>query len=247
VDLGSPDPKAAAAFYSELFGWEVTDLGEAAGGYQMAEIGGLPVAGIGTQMNEGVPPYWTTYIATDDAEATAARVQAAGGQVLAEPFDVLGAGRMAVFADPSGAPFSAWQAGAHAGSGYVDRAGSMSWHELYTREPGTAMTFYGLVFGWEAAAEDMGDFTYTLWKLGTTTIGGMMVMDENFPAEVPPHWLVYFAVDDCDASVAQIQELGGSVIMPAMNVPPGRFAIVSDPDGAMFAVIQLAEGADAAV
>jgi uncharacterized protein len=243
VDLGTPDPRAAAGFYSRLFGWEVKDLGEESGGYQMAEIGGVPVAGLGPQMNHGVPPYWTTYIATDDAEATSARVKAAGGRVLAEPFDVFDSGRMAVFADPTGAPFSTWQAGVHTGSGYVDQPGSMSWHELYTREPATAMSFYSAVFGWEPAEEDMDGSTYTLWKLGDAAVGGMIAMDGNSPAEVPAHWLVYFAVDDCDASVTRVDELGGSVIMPPMDVPPGRFAIVSDPNGAMFAVIQLTEGA----
>jgi len=240
IDLGSPDPAKAAGFYSELFGWDVIDLGEEAGGYRMASVAGQPVAGLGAQMNPAAPPYWTTYIAVADADASAAAVKAAGGTVFAEPFDVMDAGRMAVFADPTGAAVSVWQAGTHSGSGRVNEHGAMCWHELQTRDPEAAKAFYATVFGWGTAVEEMdGADDYFMWKLGETTVGGLMVMGEDFPSDVPSNWLVYFAVDDCDAAVARVAELGGSVHVPPTDIPPGRFAVVSDPDGAMFSVIKL--------
>jgi predicted enzyme related to lactoylglutathione lyase len=205
----------------------------------MAEIDGKPVAGIGRQMNEAAPPYWTTYISVTNADAATAVVSEAGGTVVVAPFDVVGAGRMAVLADPTGAPISVWEAQAHTGSGIVDEPGSMCWHELYTRDPEAAKTFYESAFGWSSTEEDMGGSRYTVWKLGDQSVGGMVVLDEQMPAELPPHWLVYFAVDDCDAAVAHVSELGGSVKMQPMDVPPGRFAVVSDPHGALFAVMAL--------
>jgi predicted enzyme related to lactoylglutathione lyase len=241
VDLGCPDAEKAAAFYSALLGWDVNDLGEEAGGYRIAEIGGRPVAGLGGQMDADVPPYWAIYIAVDDADVAAAGVKAAGGTVVVEPMDVMGAGRMAVFTDPAGAPFSVWQAGEHKGSGLVDEPGTMCWHELNTREPEASKAFYKAVFGWDTADEDMGGSPYPIWKLGDTNVGGMTVIDERFPAGVPNHWLVYFAVADCDASVARLTELGGTVRLPPIDIPPGRFSVVSDPDGALFAVLQLAD------
>jgi predicted enzyme related to lactoylglutathione lyase len=153
--------------------------------------------------------------------------------------DVLTAGRMAVFADPTGAPFSVWQPVDHIGSSYANEPGAVSWNELATRNPDQAIVFYSEVFGWTADAQQMGDMAYTTWLLDGNPVGGMMPMGDMFPPEVPPHWSVYFAVEDADATVAKITSLGGSVLAPPMDIPQGRFAAVSDPHGAMFSVIAL--------
>jgi predicted enzyme related to lactoylglutathione lyase len=205
----------------------------------MCLLHGKPVAGLGPQMQPDIPPYWTTYVSVSDVDATVKAVESAGGQVMMPSMDVLTAGRMAVFADPTGAPFSVWQPGDHIGSSYVNEPGSLSWNELATRNPDQAIVFYSEVFGWTADAQPMGEMAYTVWMLDGESIGGMMPMGDMFPPEVPPHWSVYFAVEDTDATVAKITSLGGSVVAPPMDIPQGRFAAVSDPHGAMFSVIAL--------
>lgn len=241
VDLGCPDPTVAAQFYAALFGWDVQDSVPGAGGYRLADLRGKPVAGIGPQMQPG-PSYWATYIATADAEATAKAVAAAGGQTFMAPMQVMDVGKMAVFGDPTGAVFGVWQAGTHLGAGLVNEPNTVCWNELNTRESQKAIPFYQSVFGWGADTNPMGGTTYTEWKLADKTVGGMIQMDENFPAEVPSHWLTYFSVADTDASVAKLTELGGSVMVPPTDIPPGRFAVVADPQGAVFGLIKPADG-----
>src|SRR4051812_44061900 len=150
VDLASPDPDASARFYGGLFGWEATDPGpvEESGGYRMLQRDGRNVAGLGPTQGEGQPAMWTTYVSTDDAEAVAAKVREAGGRVMMDPFDVLGAGRMAVFVDPAGAYISVWQPQDHHGADVVNEPGSLCWNELATRDIDQAKAFYGAAFGW---------------------------------------------------------------------------------------------------
>ncbi|HEY3749447.1 MAG TPA: VOC family protein [Pseudonocardiaceae bacterium] len=241
VDLSTPDVSAAAEFYGTLFGWQVQDSMAEAGGYRLADLRGKPVAGIGPQMQPGMPPAWATYIATADADATAKAVNEAGGQTLMAPMEVMDVGTMAVFTDPTGAAFAVWQAGQHIGAGIVDEPGSLSWNELTTRQPEAAIPFYRDVFGWDSVTHDMGGTPYTEWLLdGRGSVGGMMPMDDSFPAEVPAHWAVYFAVADADATVAKATELGGAVVVPPTDIPQGRFAMLVDPQGAAFNVIRLA-------
>ncbi len=240
VDLGAADPGKAAGFYSELFGWETGQTYPEAGGYTLFLLRGKPVAGIGPKQSD-VPAHWTTYISVADAEATTARVIVSGGQVNLEPTDVMDQGRMALYSDSTGARFSVWQPRAHHGSGIVDEPGTMCWHELNTRDSITAGDFYREVFDWMAEVEDMGGREYTVWKLGNRAVAGMVQMDERWPAEAPAHWISYFAVEDCDAAVAKISGGGGRSLAGPFDVPPGRLAVVADPEGAPFAVMKLAE------
>jgi predicted enzyme related to lactoylglutathione lyase len=244
VDLASPDPDAAARFYGGLFGWDAVETGpvEETGGYRMLQRGGRNVAGLGPTQGEGQPAMWTTYVSTDDAESVAAKVRDAGGQVVMEPFDVLGVGRMAVFVDPAGAYFSVWQPQSHHGADVVNEPGALCWNELATRDIDAAKAFYAAVFGWDADTNAYGETSYSEWKLGGRSIGGMIAMNEQWPAEVPPHWMVYFAVEDADAAVDRAQELGGRVAVPPTDTPAGRFAVLNDPQGAVFSVIALAAG-----
>jgi uncharacterized protein len=242
VDIGT-DVEAAKTFYGGLFGWEAQDAGppEETGGYGFFVKNGKLVAGYGPQQNPG-PPVWTSYVSVTDADETAAKIKSAGGQAVMDPMDVMSAGRMGVFQDPTGAFFSIWQPGDHKGAQLVNEPGSLSWNELNTRDVDAAKAFYTAVFGWECNTMEMGPMVYTEIKLGGSPVAGMTDM-RNVPDEVPPHWLVYFAVDDTDATVAKAQELGGSVFVPPMDIPPGRFAVVADDKGAAFAVIKMAPAA----
>ena len=243
VDLASSDLSASAAFYSSLFGWDANDQGPEAGGYIMFEIGGVPVAGAGPIMVEGQPPAWTTYVSVADADDTIAKVKAAGGTVFVEPMDVMEVGRMAVCADPTGAAIALWQPRLHKGAGLVNEPGALVWNELSTRDTASAATFYRDVFGWAGGPVDMGGMDYTELKLDDHLVGGMMAMPAEMPAEVPAHWLVYFGTADCEDTVGRATGLGATVFVPPTDIPPGRFSVMADPAGAMFAVIRMAEPA----
>jgi len=239
VDVSAKDVKATAGFYTGLFGWEFNDAGPDAGGYGMFSVGGKLVAGIGPIQMEGQPSVWTTYVSTDNADDAVARMTAAGGTVFVPPMDVMEAGRMAVLADPTGAVIALWQPNQMKGADVVNDPGPFCWNELMTRDTESASAFYEKAFGWKADTAAFGDTTYTQFKLNDRSIAGMMPMGDNFPAEVPANWLVYFTVADCDAAVAAAQKAGGNVATPAMDIEIGRFAVLTDPNGAVFAVIAL--------
>ncbi|MBX6355786.1 MAG: VOC family protein [Micromonosporaceae bacterium] len=237
VDLGTPDLDASRHFYSQLFGWEadVSDDPQF-GGYTTFRKDGKAVAGAGGLSSEGQAPAWSTYLATDNAEAVAAKVEENGGRVLAAPMDVGDEGRMAVFADPAGAAFAVWQAGNNRGAQLINATGALSWNELITHDPAGARRFYGAVFGWEAKETPDGDARYTLWRLGGEPVGGMMRL--TAAPDLPPLWMVYFAVEDCDATAERAAQLGGRVAVAPTNNVQGRFAMLNDPQGAVFSIIQ---------
>jgi hypothetical protein len=240
VDLASPDLPGSVAFYSSLFGWRGQDQGADAGHYHVMTLRDLPVAGAGPIMMEGQPPAWTTYVSVDDADATIAKVNKAGGTIFVEPMDVLDVGRMAVFADPTGAACAVWQPKEHKGAGLVNEPGSLVWNELNTRDTSAAAAFYGDVFGWDAETGQMGAMEYSEWKLDGKTIAGMLPMPAQVPAHVPAHWLAYFATADCDTTVSFATGLGATVMAGPMDIPAGRFAVLLDPTGAAFGVIAMA-------
>jgi len=239
VDLASSDVEAAKQFYGELFGWSpATVESPDAGGYTIFYLDGKQAAGVGPVMGADQPVAWTTYVLTDNADTTAAKVEAAGGKILAPPMDVVDYGRMAVFGDQSGAAFAVWQPGKMGGGEVFNTPGALTWNELTTRDPEGSKTFYRSVFGWEPKDSPFGPVTYTTWKLDDRPVGGMMPMaGEMWPAEIPPHWMVYFAVADCDASAAKATELGATVAVPPTDIPPGRFSVITDPQGAVFSII----------
>ncbi|HEU4736637.1 MAG TPA: VOC family protein [Solirubrobacterales bacterium] len=245
ADLGSPDLDASIEFYGALFGWQVpaSENVEQTGGYRRATKNGADVVGMMPLMQEGQPPAWSTYVSVADAQATAAAVAEAGGGVIAEPMDVMGLGTMAVFTDATGAVFGIWQPGTFPGAGIVNEPGALSWNELNTRDVDASKSFYGAVFGWTFEDNDMGEAgTYTTINSGEDMVGGMLDMNaRGVPEQIPAHWQVYFAVEDTDAAVAQATAGGGSVMVPPMEVPAGRFSILVDPHGASFAVIALSE------
>ncbi len=262
LDMTPPDPDAAAAFYSSLFGWEMEDVMPpgSPGRYLVGRIGGRDVAAIGSPP-EGAPPAaaWTTYVWVDSADETAERVRSAGGTVVSGPMDVGDAGRMAVCADTEGATFCLWQAAAHRGAAVVNEHGSVNFNDLHTRDPQAAQAFYGAVFGWQVL--DLGGPGGGMWTLpgyGAFLEGRSPGMLDNMAemgapdgfADVvasfvptqdePPQWGVTFAVDDADAVAARTAELGGRVVVPPFDAPWVRMTILTDPQGAPFTASRFA-------
>jgi predicted enzyme related to lactoylglutathione lyase len=239
VDVSSPDVEKTNAFYSGLFGWEANVGGPEVGGYTIYKLDGKMVAGAGPTMSPDQHPAWSTYVQTDNANATAEAVTVAGGQVIAPPMQVMEQGTMAVFQDPTGAFVSAWQPGVHKGAEFVNDVGGFCWNELYTRDMAKSIEFYRDAFGWTSEVTDMGGGEYTIFKVGDRTVAGGMDMSKmEMLADVPPHWLVYFTVSNTDEAIEKIKSLGGSVMAGPMPTPMGPFAVIGDPVGAVFAVIQ---------
>ncbi len=242
IDLSTPDQDAASEFYGGLFGWSVEEdeNAEETGGYRVARLRGHAIGGVMKLMQENQPVAWASYVCVEDADATVAKAREAGGTVMIEPMDVLDYGRMAFLVDPTGAAIGVWQPGINIGAGLVNEPGALAWNELETRDPEAAKAFYAAVFGWTFVDHEMeGMGTYTEWKLGDASIGGMADITGRVPDEVPAHWLVYFAVEDANASLKKVEELGGSVNFGPVDIPAGRFGMVADPWGAPFAVIAL--------
>lgn len=236
VDIGTTDLATGLAFYSQLLGWEGQDLGEEAGHYTIVYKDGKMVAAMSTAQDPG-PPHWTTYVNVDDVDEVVKKSEAAGGTTVVAPMDVMGAGRMAILQDTTGAVIAVWQAGSHKGAQLVNEPGSFVWDELSTSDLAKSKDFYGEVFGWGWGGSD----EYAEAQVGGRTIGGVMPRRPEIPAEVPDHWLVYFGTDDVDRDAAKATELGGSVAGGPMDIPgTGRFAVVVDPQGAAFALFQAA-------
>ena len=232
VDLGSPDPTAAAAFYGALFGWDVAmDPRPEAGGYGLFTLGGKNVAGLGPQQNPDMPPFWAVYVTVADAAESARAAAAAGGAVVAGPMEVLEAGSMAVLADSAGSFVSVWQPNQHIGAELVNEAGTFTWCELASADLAKSRAFYQEVFGWGLDPEGSSDASAIFTVGGEVVCGAHAAGDGEFPA-----WSVWFSVEDCDASAAKVGELGGSVIMPPSDMDFGRGSVVADPQGAVFGI-----------
>ena len=246
-DLSTTDLDAAVSFYTSLFEWGAGEPGgPEAGGYTMFSRHGLPVAAAAPQMaqqaEQGIPAAWTTYITVDDVDATSTLVEEFGGALLAPPFDVLDAGRMCVLTDPSGAPVALWEARAHAGAAVVNEPGAMCWNELTTRDPDAAVAFFAALLGWDAErkGDDPGSYREFRRAGESVSIAGCLPMvGELWPEWLPAHWMVYFSVEDADATAARAVELGATVSVPPTDIEPGRFAVLGDPQGAVFAILAM--------
>ena len=248
IELMTPDQSAAQTFYGGLFGWSYDDhdMGEM-GHYYIPNIEGDEIGGISGQMPgmEGHPAVWGVYLAVDDVDATAAKVEPAGGKVEAGPFDVDKNGRMAAIVDPTGARVGLWQAGETIGTQRANEPGTPTWNECVTSDVATATKFYADVLGMGSEAMDMGEAgTYTvLTNVEGRQIGGSMDLG-MMPEGTPAHWNVYFNVEDVDASVGKAEQLGAKTLVPAMDVPGvGRMAMVADPQGAAFWMMAAADAA----
>lgn len=246
-ELATSDQDAARAFYSKLFDYEISDspIGEGET-YTIMKLAGRDAAALFKMPEKnyppGTPPHWMAYLAVENADAAAEKVQAAGGKVMTGPFDVMDHGRMVVCMDPAGAAFCVWQPLTHHGVGVTGEHGAFGWCQLNMPTAGreAAKKFYTAVFGWTFRddAMPMGD-AYTTWLGSSGPRGGMMPMPPGVNA--PAHWLIYFATNDVDATVARCKELGGQSMVPPTEIPgTGRFAVLQDPQGAFFAVVKFA-------
>ncbi len=247
LDLGAPDVRAAAAFYTAVLGWEYQSMGEGQemeGG--MFRKNGKIVAGLGKLTEKGARPAWMIYYSVTDADATTQTVQRAGGTVRVAPMDLDDWGRMAQYSDPLGGQFAVWQPGKNKGAELVDQPGSLSWTELYTSDAAASKEFYGATFGWQFNDMELpgGGGTYTLITPAGLPAermhGGLMELPKEHLtlANGRPYWHPVFAVPDCDAAVAKVTEHGGSVQMgPDDAEGVGRLAVCLDPSNADFVVL----------
>jgi predicted enzyme related to lactoylglutathione lyase len=240
VDLASDDAQASRAFYARLFGWRVdVNPDPLYGGYAIAKLGDMDVAGIGPTQSPGAPSAWNFYIGTDDVDELARRVPSAGGTVAVQPYAVGDQGKSAVFQDPSGAYISSWQ-GTRMGGFQTEGANAFGWAELNARGVGQAVPFYTKLFGWTTKTSEMGEGQppYTEFQLDGQSIAGAWDMNPMVPAEVPSYWQVYFSVDDVDGAFRKALDAGAREMLPPQDFPGGRFAIVSDPQGASFGLLK---------
>jgi predicted enzyme related to lactoylglutathione lyase len=237
VELSSPDPDASARFYGELFGWEADAGG--ADGRRAFRLGGAEVAGL-APLERGRRTSWMTYIAVADAAATVDRAEAAGGTTLLAPLELTGTGTMAILTDGAdGAVFALLQPGQLRGAQVVNTAGALTMNELATRDLDGAARFYGEVFGWEVERIEVGGrVVYGSVRLDGRLVAGMLPMGAQVPPEVPANWVPYFGVEDVQAAREQAAGLGAQVLMEEMQVPAGRFSVLSDPHGAAFCAFQ---------
>jgi predicted enzyme related to lactoylglutathione lyase len=237
IDYSAADLAGAQGFYTALLGWDYDEASAEFGGYQMCRSKGRLVAGIMPRMDPAEPPMWTTYLATDDADATAAAVTAAGGTVLAPPMSVAEAGRMAVFMDPQGHVFGVWQAGTTTGVEIFNEPGALVWNELAAPDPAAARDFYASAFGYHYdTVDDAGD--YRTFATGEQPLGGIGGVTPGVPAG----WSLCFAVASTDEAVTIAEGQGAKVLMGAEDTPFGRFAVLEDPWGASFSVMQDTSG-----
>jgi hypothetical protein len=233
------DTERSRAFYCQLFGWTAEQPASEFGGYFNFTKDGVRVAGcMANRPGSELPDVWSVYLATDDARKATEAAATYGAQVLVAAMDVGDLGTMAVVNDPGGAAIGIWQAGLHQGFGILGEPGTPSWFELHTRDYQSAVTFYREVFGCEThVVSDTPEFRYTTVRQGESWLAGIMDASAFLPEGVPAHWSVYFGVDDTDAALAKIVDLGGSILTAAEDTPYGRLAAAADPTGARFKLV----------
>ena len=257
ADVMVGDLPRARDFYGALFGWSFEDLPPAAGGYVMARKDGHVVAGLMERNPDdpGQRDVWTVYLATDDVDATVEAARGAGSVFFLGPMDVLDVGRIAVGADPAGAAYGLWQARSHTGSDLVGEPGSLCWAESMSRDYTASQRFYSDVLGFRLEEIGENGFNYSVATLasGGAPVAGIGAIPAEAPADVPSHWMAYFAVADADAAADRVTSLGGTVVQSPFDTPYGRMAVVAGAQGETFSVLQMpdasattdASGADA--
>jgi predicted enzyme related to lactoylglutathione lyase len=234
TDLSTPDAQASKEFYGGMLGWEFEDNPIPDGGvYVMARLGGRAAAAMFETSERH--PAWASYVTVDDADAITDRARELGANVLAEPFEVMDAGRMATLQDPTGAVFCVWQPRRAIGAEVVNGPGALTLNQLNTSDPDAAQSFYSELFGWRIEQVSGTETAYWGIYRGESLNGGMMQLPPGSPA--PSHWLVYFGIDDLDAAAGQIGSEGGTVMVPPQEVPGGRIMVAQDPQGAIFALL----------
>lgn len=248
LELGTTDQAGAKQFYTTLFGWSFIDVPMGPDSvYTILQVREKDVAALyqfdEAMRSQGVPPHWLNYVCAESADATVEKATAAGGLVVMPPFDVQDHGRMAVMTDPQGATFAVWEPRTHTGIQIINETNAAVWFELATSDPVAAAEFYGQVFGWRAKTDTSSDNPYTEFQPADPNeqrgIGGMLQIREEW-GQVPPYWMVYFAVDDCVQKTEQAGSLGATILKAPASIPNvGTFSVLQDPQGAVFAIIDL--------
>jgi predicted enzyme related to lactoylglutathione lyase len=238
TDLTTTDQPAAKAFYGGLFGWEAEDMPVGEGVfYSIMRADGKDVAAIAPQpepqRDAGAPPVWNSYVSVESADAAVERAKELGGTVHAPAFDVMEAGRMGVIQDPHGAYFMVWQPGQHFGAQLVNAPAAFVWNELASPDLDGSTAFYSGLFGWTVAPFEGSPTPYLSIENGEANNGG--IRELSSPG-VPPHWLVYFGVEDIDVALAKVEQLGGTKIFGPQDIQIAKIAAVRDPQGAVFAL-----------
>jgi predicted enzyme related to lactoylglutathione lyase len=243
VDLTSHDLQAAQQWYGKLFGWDAK-LEDTKGGPPYAQFisKGKAVAGLGQMSDEmkkqGIPPTWNSYVNVTDCAAAEKKAKELGATITVPTMQVVDAGKLCFIVDPQGAHVAFWQKLSHIGAGRVNEPGAFSWNELATRDLSGSKKFYSGLFGWKLDTQDMGGgMKYTMIENSSRPNGGVIEMDAKWEG-IPPHWMVYFWVDDVDASAKKVAESGGKISVPPTDIPPGRFSVVNDPQGAVFTLFK---------
>ncbi|MFF8449797.1 VOC family protein [Streptomyces leeuwenhoekii] len=240
ADAMFSDVEGAKRFYGEVLGWTFGEASSEYGNYTEAYMDGKAVAAIVPPMpGQEDQPQWCLYFASDDAETTAGRIRANGGELLMGPMQVDDFGTMCLARDPGGVVFGVWQAGRHEGFQAMAEPGAYCWAEVFTRDPAKSDAFFPAVFSYRAKQMEDDEVDFRVFDLGDRSVLGRMKMTEDFPPEVPPHINVYFTVADCDGAVSRATEAGGALRLGPMDTPFGRFAMLSDPQGANFSVIDV--------
>lgn len=244
VELGTTDSESAKKFYTELFGWTFENKPAGPGMiYTMLFLDGKDTGALyeldEAKRKQGIPPHWMSYAAVASADESAKKAKELGATIIVDPFDVMTVGRMAVVQDPTGAVFSLWEGRDHKGAGVVNVPNSFCWNELMTTDTAKEGDFYTGLFGWTKNAQNFGPLEYTMFANNDRPAGGMLQITPEM-GPIPPNWLVYFAVADCDAATQKATTLGGKVMKAPDDIPGvGRFSIMFDPQGATFALIKL--------
>ncbi|MFD6419914.1 VOC family protein [Streptomyces sp. NPDC060194] len=228
-------------FYGALFGWEFVHGPKQLGPYVRALLDGREVAGIGMMpKGRNLPVAWTPYLASDDVNATAEAIRSYGGTVGVGPLDAEDAGRLAIAVDPAGAVFGVWQPGAHGGAATVNECGSMAWNELLTRDTAGVVKFYNAVFGYEAEALLSAGDDYVTLRLAGRPVAAVHGLGQALPRDRGAHWMTSFEMTDVDDAAGQVVDLGGHVVQAPRDESHGRTAIVADPEGAVFTLVETA-------
>jgi predicted enzyme related to lactoylglutathione lyase len=241
VEANLEDPAAGKGFYGELFGWKGEDVATPLGTYTLLKIGNNQVGGL-LELPEnarkmGAPPHWLSYVAVSEIGAGTKKAESLGAKVLLPPLN-LGTGDMSVLQDPAGGVLALWASKQSTGSFLYGENNSLCWNELVTTDAPAATKFYVGLFGWKTEVWPMGDFDYTVLKNGTQMVGGLMPQPRSM-AGAPSVWTAYFAVADCDAMAKRAERLRAKILTPPTDIPSvGRFAVLSDPQGAAFAIIK---------
>ncbi|MCI0628529.1 MAG: VOC family protein [Acidobacteria bacterium] len=244
TDLGTTNAEGAKRFYTALFGWGVEEISMGPGmSYSKLQLDSKDVAALyplsDEQKAQGITPHWLAYVSVTSADDIAKKAEALGGKVVRAAFDVFDVGRMTLLQDPTGAMVAAWQPRKHIGAQLVGQPNTLCWAELATTDSDVAGQFYTRLFDWGTKTSEDYGMKYTEFIAGGKPTGGMMQMTAEW-GSIPPHWMVYFAAEDCDASASKAQSLGGQIKVPATDIPKvGRFAVLQDPQGAVFSIIKL--------